>query len=113
MLATPGIKGIVLRTYGAGNGPTWDWFIDAIRKTVERGVVILNVTQCVNGGVHTNRYLAGDILAATGVISGHDLTFEAAITKMMFLFGLGLDAQGVARRISEPIAGELSQHPHA
>ncbi|MDE5628032.1 MAG: asparaginase [Muribaculaceae bacterium] len=113
MLATPGIKGIVLRTYGAGNGPTWDWFIDAIRKTVERGVVILNVTQCVNGGVHTNRYLAGDILAATGVISGHDLTFEAAITKMMFLFGLGLDAQGVARRLSEPIAGELSQHPHA
>lgn len=107
-LETPGIRGIVLRTYGAGNGPTWSWFIEAIRETVKRGVVILNVTQCVNGGVHTNRYVAGDLLAATGVISGHDLTFEAAITKMMFLFGLGLDAEEVSHRLSEPIAGELS-----
>ncbi len=107
-LATPGIKGIVLRTYGAGNGPTWQWFIEAIRNTVERGVVILNVTQCVNGGVHTNRYVAGDLLAATGVIPGHDITFEAAITKMMFLFGLGLEPAEVARRLAVPIAGELT-----
>lgn len=107
-LQTPGIKGIVLRTYGAGNAPTWPWFIKAIKETVERGVVILNVTQCVNGGVHTNRYVSGDVLAATGVVSGHDLTFEAAITKMMFLFGLGLDAKEVRRRITIPIAGEMT-----
>lgn len=107
-LSTPGVRGIVLRTYGAGNGPTWPWFIEAVRETVERGTVILNVTQCVNGGVHTNRYVAGDLLAATGVISGHDMTLEAAITKMMFLFGLGIDSHEVARRLSVPIAGELS-----
>lgn len=107
-LHTPGIKGIVLRTYGAGNAPTWPWFINAIKETVERGVVILNVTQCVNGGVHTNRYVSGDVLAATGVISGHDLTFEAAITKMMFLFGLGLEPSEVRRRIAIPIAGEMT-----
>lgn len=107
-LDTPGIKGIVLRTFGAGNGPTWEWFIRAIREAVDRGLVILNVTQCVNGGVHTNRYVGGDLLAATGVVSGHDITFEAAITKMMFLFGLGLDTEEVKRRLGLPIAGELS-----
>lgn len=108
MLATPGIKGVVLRTYGAGNGPTAQWFLDAIRETVERGVVVLNVTQCANGGVHSRRYVAGDVLSATGIISGHDLTFEAAITKMMYLFGLGLDAREVSRRLAVPIAGELT-----
>ncbi len=108
LLETPNVKGIVLRTYGAGNGPTWQWFIDAIRRTVDRGVVIVNVTQCVNGGVHPNRYVAGDVLAATGVVPGHDLTFEAAITKMMFLFGLGIDAKEVARRMAVSIAGELT-----
>lgn len=108
MLATPGIKGVVLRTYGAGNGPTAEWFLDAIRETVERGIVVLNVTQCANGGVHSRRYVAGDVLSATGIISGHDLTFEAAITKMMYLFGLGLDADEVSRRLAVPIAGELT-----
>jgi len=107
-LATPGIKGIVLRTYGAGNAPTASWFIDAISEAVARGVVILNVTQCVNGGVHPERYVAGDLLANAGVISGRDLTFEAAVTKMMFLFGKGLSAEDVSRQISQPIAGELT-----
>lgn len=108
LLSAPGIKGIVLRTYGAGNAPTSSWFIDLIKKTVDSGVVVLNVTQCVNGGVHTNRYVSGDILAATGVISGADITFEAAITKMMFLFGLGLDANQVKYYLERPLAGEMT-----
>ncbi len=107
-LATPGIKGIVLRTYGAGNGPTKDWFIDAVRDAVSRGVVIVNVTQCVNGSVHPHRYMGGDYLAAAGVVSGHDITFEAAITKMMYLFGLGLDNKEVERRMAIPLAGEMT-----
>ncbi len=107
-LSTPGIKGVVLRTYGAGNGPTKSWFIDAVRDAISRGIIILNVTQCVNGAVHSNRYMGGDYLSAAGVVSGHDLTFEAAITKMMFLFGLGLGHDEVVRRLTEPIAGELT-----
>lgn len=107
-LSTPGIKGVVLRTYGAGNGPTKSWFIDAVREAISRGIIILNVTQCVNGAVHSNRYMGGDYLSTAGVVSGHDLTFEAAITKMMFLFGLGLGHDEVVRRLTEPIAGELT-----
>ncbi|MDE6469357.1 MAG: asparaginase [Muribaculaceae bacterium] len=107
-LATPGIKGIVLRTYGAGNGPTQSWFINAVREAIERGIVIINVTQCVNGAVRTSRYMGGDYLSAAGVISGHDITFEAAITKMMYLFGCGYDTAEVTRRLAMPIAGEMT-----
>lgn len=107
MLAAPGIKGIVLRTYGTGNAPTSPWFIEAIREVINRGVIVLNVTQCVNGGVNT-RYLAGDMLAAAGVISGYDLTFEAAITKMMFLFGLGISLAEVKKQLCMSLAGEMT-----
>ena len=107
-LATPGVKGIVLRTYGTGNAPTWPWFVNAIRETVERGVVILNITQCVNGGVHPGRYVSSDILTASGVVPGLDMTFEAAMTKMMFLFGMGLEPKEVRRRIALPLAGEMT-----
>lgn len=108
MLATPGIKGIVLRTYGAGNGPTAKWFVEALREAVMRGIVIVNVTQCVNGSVHSNRYVAGDVLSATGIISGYDITFEAAITKLMFLFGLGLSLREVKEKFERPMAGEMT-----
>ena len=107
-LNTPGIRGIVLRTFGAGNGPTKRWFVDAIREAVERGVVIVNVTQCVNGGVQASRYMGGDYLLSAGVVSGYDLTFEAAITKMMYLFGLGLEPDEVRQRLDVPICGEMS-----
>ncbi len=107
-LGTPGIKGIVLKTFGAGNAPTAQWFTDAIREAVDRGIVIVNVTQCVNGGVHTKRYVSGDRLAATGVISGHDMTSEAAITKMMCLFGLGLEAAEVRKYLECSLCGEVT-----
>lgn len=107
-LNAPGIRGVVLRTYGAGNGPTAPWFINAISDAVNRGLIILNVTQCVNGGVHANRYVSGDILSATGVLSGHDITFEAAITKMMFLFGQKLSNNEILTRLTTPLCGEMT-----
>ena len=111
MLAAPGVKGIVLRTFGTGNGPTEAWFLDAIRQTVERGVGIVNVTQCLNGGGDPRRYLTGDMLINAGVTAGYDITFEAAIAKMMHLFGRGLSADEVRRKFVEPIAGEISVDP--
>lgn len=107
-LATPGIKGIVLKTFGAGNTPSTDWFLSAIHDAVSRGIVIMNVTQCVNGGVHEKRYVSSDKLAAAGVVSGHDITSEAAITKLMYLFGQGLSAEEVKRQLCMSLAGEIT-----
>ena len=108
LLNTPDIKGIVLKTYGAGNSPSAPWFTAAIAQAVEAGVVIVNVTQCPNGGVHDELYETGNCLANAGVVSGHDMTSEAAITKLMYLFGLGLSPAGVKRYFNSDLCGEVS-----
>ncbi len=108
LLFTPGIKGVVMQTYGAGNAPTAEWFVNEVRQAIERGLVIVNVTQCVNGGVHPGRYLSGGILAECGVVSGHDMTSEAAITKLMYLFGRGFSPEEVKQRISRDLRGEVT-----
>lgn len=108
MLNTPGVKAVVLKTFGAGNGPSDPWFIDAIRETVERGIVVVNITQCTNGSVHPYRYMTGMELAQCGVVSGHDLTSEAAITKLMYLLGRGMTAEEVKNYMEYSLCGEMS-----
>ncbi len=108
MLATPGIKGVVLKTYGAGNGPDDEWFIEAVRDTVKRGVVVVNITQCTNGSVHPYRYMTGMELARCGVVSGHDLTSEAAITKLMYLLGRGMTPEEVKNYMEYNLCGEMT-----
>ena len=108
LLHTPDIKGIVLKTYGAGNSPSEPWFTSLIRETTDRGVVIINVTQCPNGGVHDELYETGNCLAKAGVVSGHDMTSEAAITKLMYLFGMGLKPDAVKRYFNSDLCGEVS-----
>ena len=107
MLATPDLKGAVLRTYGAGNAPTAGWFVDTIAEAINRGVVVLNVTQCTNGSV-MRRYEAADALASIGVVAGHDITIEAAITKLMFLFGMGLQPASVRKYLNISLCGEIT-----
>lgn len=109
-LATPGVKGVVLKTYGAGNAPTSPWFTNAISDAIKSGMIVMNVTQCINGSVQ-KLYLTGDRLAATGVISGHDITPEAALTKMMYLFALGISHDQVVQGLRKPLCGEMSLSP--
>lgn len=108
LLGTPDIKGIVLKTYGAGNALTESWFIGLLKEAVARGVVIVNVSQCVNGAVHSKRYMTGNALSSTGVISGNDITTEAAITKLMYLFGAGLSPEEVKRSLHKSLRGEVT-----
>lgn len=105
--ATPGIKGVVLKTFGAGNAPNNKWFLESIKNAVAKGIVVVNVTQCSNGCVHP-RYLTGLDLAQAGCVSGYDLTSEAAITKLMYLFGLGLNNEEVKKYLDYSICGEMT-----
>ncbi len=108
MLKAPGIRGIVMKTFGSGNGPSAKWFIESLQEAVERGIVIVNVTQCGNGCVLPYRYETGRKLREAGVISGHDLTAEAAITKLMHLLAVTDDSSEVKRMMEENICGEMT-----
>ena len=107
LLSAPGLKGLVMKTFGSGNGPTASWFRKALKEAVDRGIVIVNVSQCENGSVLPTRYEAGFGLEQAGVISGHDLTSEAAITKLMYLFGQNLTPEEVKIEMEKPLVGEM------
>lgn len=111
ILNIPHLKGVVLETYGTGNAPSKPWFLDMLKSAVGRGIVIVNVTQCSSGSVQMSLYGPGNKLAQAGVVSGYDSTTEAAVTKLMFLFGHGLSPEEVKERMRLPLTGEYStQH---
>ena len=105
---SPDVKGYILRTYGSGNAPQRDWLINAIKKATAEGKVVVNITQCQCGGVEMGLYETGIQLLQAGVVSGGEMTIEAAITKLMTLFGRGYTSDEVRQLMKKSLAGECS-----
>lgn len=105
---TSEIRGLILKTYGNGNAPTSNAFISVIKEIIESGVTVVNISQCPTGMVKMGLYDASTRLLDAGVVSGMDITPEAAIAKLMHLLGRGLDNKSIGSAIQLDICGEQS-----
>jgi len=107
-LSVPGLRGVILETFGNGNANTQPWFIESLKKVIDKGAIVIDITQCDGGSVELGKYETSQYLKEIGVISGHDMTFEAAITKLMFVLGQDLPLEETKHLIEQPLRGELT-----
>lgn len=108
ILNIPGLKAVVLESFGTGNAPRRVWFYNALKDAIERGIIIVNKTQCSTGSVEMGRYETSLNLVNAGVISGYDITTEAIVTKLMYLLGEYKSTEEVKQRLSYSMCGEMT-----
>lgn len=108
VFSTPGLRGVILQTFGSGNAPQKPWFIQRLKSLRERGVVMVNITQCHYGTVDMGRYETSLQLLEAGVINGYDSTLESVVTKLMFLIGAGYTSEQLLLLMNTSIAGEIT-----
>lgn len=104
-----GLRGVILETFGSGNAPTNDEFLGAVRELVDKGLIVVNVTQCHAGRVDMDAYATGIALKNIGVISGEDSTIEAALAKLYFLLGKYSENSDIIEGLKKNIRGEISK----
>lgn len=108
ILNLKGIKGVILETFGAGNAPSNDWFVNLLKEAIEKGIQIINVTQCAGGSVIMGHYETSVALGKIGVISGYDITTESALAKLMYLLGQHIPKNEFKSIFETSIRGEFS-----
>ncbi len=108
ILNIPKLRAIILESFGAGNAPRKKWFFDALLEASERGIIIVNRSQCSTGSVEMGRYETSLNLMNAGVISGYDITTEALVAKLMYLMGKYTNNQTVKTYLTSSICGEVT-----
>ena len=107
ILEIENLQGVILETYGAGNAPTSQWFVDLLQRAINNNIPIVNVSQCISGSVDLGQYETSSQLKKIGIIDGKDITTESAVAKLIYLIGEKIPSAEFKKVFETPFRGEM------